>query len=133
MSEAGDRGMTLLETLVVLAILGFISALSVVQVGRALDRVALREARGEVIAELKQARAQALRGGEPVTFAAADDGGSYGRTGHAMHALPDGVRMNQVAPIAFFPDGTAQGADITLSSARGKVLLPFALAGTGSQ
>jgi Tfp pilus assembly protein FimT len=117
--------MTLFEMLVVLAIVGFISALSVVRLDRAVAIYELREARSVVATTLKLARARAIRFGEPVTFAVSGDGRSYGLSDGPLRDLPGGVVMQQPrgGGIAFFADGTSPGARVTLANARGRVSL----------
>jgi prepilin-type N-terminal cleavage/methylation domain-containing protein len=125
MSAAGDRGMTLLEMLVVLAIMGFISALVVVRLDRAVALYALRESESAVAASLKFARARAIRGNEPVVFAVNGDGTAYGMSDGALAALPSGVVLHPStgAGVMFFPDGTTNGGRFEIQNAPGRVAL----------
>jgi general secretion pathway protein H len=117
--------MTLFEMLVVLAIIGSISAISAVNIDRAIGIYSLREAQSGVAASLKMARARALRFGEPVVFAVSGDGKAFGMSDGPLAELPGGVVMQQPpnGGIAFYPDGTSPGGQLTLSNARGRVAL----------
>jgi len=117
--------MTLLEMLVVLAIMGFISALVVVRLDRAVALYSLRESESAVAASLKVARARAIRSGEPVVFAVTGDGTAYGMSDGALASLPSGVVLHAPAGsgVTFYPDGTTGGGRFDLGNARGRIAL----------
>ena len=77
----GRRGVTLVELLVVLAILGVVGAMSVTAFGGHVAPNGDDTAR----AALAQARSRALATGQPVRVTVRGDGGAYDAT-----ALPDG-------------------------------------------
>jgi prepilin-type N-terminal cleavage/methylation domain-containing protein len=118
-----QSGMTLLETMVVLGILGLIGTLSVVQLAHSLGRYALHEAAGVLAADLRTARAQAGRSQEAVEFSA--DGATYGWTSHGSRDLPNGVRFIAVngEPIMLYPDGSESQSSIEIGNAQGRLVV----------
>ncbi|MDF8334372.1 prepilin-type N-terminal cleavage/methylation domain-containing protein [Novosphingobium sp. HBC54] len=130
-SCARDRGFTLIEALVVLAVVGLIAGLAYPAIERAQAGLALREARGAAEATLASARARALRTGAPVDLSA-------GRQGLALNgrvARPEAVSPVRIeiapADIRFLPDGSVTGGRVTLIAANGSTT--FAIApGTGT-
>jgi len=126
MSAAGRReqGMTLMEVLVVMAILGLIGTLGVVQLSRALSIYSLREATSTVVAQMKMARAQAIRSSQMSVFSATADGRAFASTGGVVRDLPSGVRFVEPgATVTFYADGTATGGPLTMGSGRGQLVL----------
>ena len=85
----------------------------------------MREAEDQVGAQLRLARAEALRLGVPVSFAAYGDGRSYGYGGGAVRTLPTGVVMRtaEAGEVRFYPDGSASGGIVTLGNRRRGVAL----------
>ena len=63
------RGFTLTEVLVVIAIMGILIAVAVAVTGRSSGSQARKGARGELLAMLTRARAEAISRGEPVALA----------------------------------------------------------------
>jgi general secretion pathway protein H len=108
-------GFTLLEILMVLAILGFAVALAVPYLGRQTSRASLAAAAQEVRAALLGARSDAIAGDREVTFAG--DIGGY-RVDGVRHAFPasPGIRVDIKggARISFFPSGGASGGQLVL-------------------
>lgn len=121
------RGHTLLELLLVVALLGILAAIALPSLRSAADRAAVRIARQELLRALDAARGAAMRRGEQmevrpladrwVVYCPADPDST------AIHSAtgPDqfGVTMTGAgAPIAFGPAGITEGAanrTITLS------------------
>jgi general secretion pathway protein H len=116
-----DAGATLIEMMVVLGILGLITAMTFPAWMSPLRRVQLYEARAALVGHLRTARADAVRGGGPVTLELAQDGGAYGwERSRAM--LPVGVRIEgDPRAITFFSDGTSSGGALKITG-RGRGL-----------
>lgn len=124
MSATGSRadaGATLIEMLVVVGILGLVTALVFPAWTGPLRRVQLYEARAALVAHLRTARADSVRGGGPVTLELADDGQSYGWE-QSRAVLPSGVGIDgQPRSITFFADGSSSGGALKVTG-RGRSL-----------
>lgn len=131
MSQAGstgNAGFTLLEILVVLVILSLASTTLGLGIPSARERTQLASAGAQLDATLLEARSQARREGaiRTVVFDLSARRYRIGEKGD-WHVLPNGVEMSVVsarelgalttAAVAFLPDGTSSGADITLAVA----------------
>jgi general secretion pathway protein H len=123
MSQAGkgelsQAGLTLLEMLVVLTILGMVTAAIPLRAMNGLDAVKLKTIAQTLASDLKAARLTARAHGKSkqVTFAA--DGLSYDQV-----TLPNGFRLSvlgvqtpgQDAAIRFFSDGSASGGTVIVT------------------
>jgi general secretion pathway protein H len=115
----GERGFTLLETLVVLGITVLIGALVFPDVERSLQSLALRQTAAVVQANLRVARGEALRGDQMIAFSVDADGGGYGWTTGPAQRAPRGVELtlSNRRPITFFPDGSSSGGEVALTGA----------------
>lgn len=122
MSAAGDDradprpspGFTLIEMLVVLAILGLVSGIAYPALDRALRRQAFLDACARVEAGVRSARAAALAEGRAVRVRGDADGHGF-LYGDAEEPLPDAAVLRLPADgIAFYPDGSATGGDVVL-------------------
>ncbi len=119
MSATGSRtqaGFTLLEALVVVTITAMAGAIMFPRVDRALRILALRETAAGLTADLRIARAQAIRAGAPVQFAVAADGRSYAWTGARARAAPSAILLSSSGPVTFFGDGSASGSTLTAAA-----------------
>lgn len=124
MSATGNRaigrplamsGFTLLEMLVVLAILALIAGLLFPSLDAALRRQDLVDSTKRVELGLRAARAMAIRTGAPVGFAASRDGHGV-RYGGVSERLADTATVTLSDPeIVFFADGSARGATIDIA------------------
>ena len=114
-SSVGGReaGFTLIEMLVVIGILGLVTGLVFPAWMAPLHRVQLYEARAALIANLRTARADSVRGGGEVSLDLADDGRSYGWGSSPSVFLPAKVGHRR-APraITFFADGSSSGGSL---------------------
>ena len=109
----GEAGATLIEMLVVVGILGLVTGLVFPAWMAPLHRVQLYEARAALIAHLRTARADSVRGGDTVTLGPADDGRGYGW--ERFHTNLPGVVAIEGDPITFFADGSSSGGALKLS------------------
>lgn len=112
--------MTLLETLVVLAVTGLLAALAFPSLDRSVQRYAAVQARVALVADLRVARADAVRRGREVLVSLAPDGRTYAIASRHV-TLPTGMRLalRGSDPIAFHPDGSASSATIMVEGPGG--------------
>ena len=118
------RGFSLLELIVVLAVLGAVAAAVPTLGGQVYESMQMRSAVGSLVLALREARQQAMRDGAvvPVRFDTATN--HYATAGGAPQMLPDGVHMALTVDAAtvegtrgeirFYPDGGASGGDVAL-------------------
>lgn len=114
-------GFTLLELLVVLAILGVVLAVAVPLLGQRNAGAAVAGAASEIRAALRTARETAIAESRPVAFRG-DDGGywidrrHYGLGGKDTES---GIRVAVVggSRISFFPSGGSSGGNIVVRGA----------------
>jgi general secretion pathway protein H len=127
-----DRGFTLLEMLVVLAITGLIAALLYPQIETARRVVQQRTAREQLVAGAEAARAMAVRSGAPVALSTESDGSALVIGGTRRIALDDsGETRLAMRPqtIVFYPDGSTTGGQIMLGTGRDAAAFEVARAG----
>jgi general secretion pathway protein H len=128
-NSLGQRGFTLVELLLVLALLGMAYALAAPSLLRAVAGGELRTTLREVAETLNQARAGAVAGGAPRRFVVDGFAGVYGQEAQ-RRAIPQGMTIAaavpealrgsaHVAAIDFFPDGSSTGGRVTLSTREG--------------
>lgn len=119
------RGFSLLEMLLVLAIIAFAGLLAATAMTGGLDGVRLRSASGEVAAQLRYTRAQAIATGKRQDFTIDPHAHTWAAPKDRHGKLPKqlgiefyGAREVQPKPgqggIAFFPDGASTGGRIRL-------------------
>ncbi len=120
--------MSLLESLVVLAILGLIGTLAYPNMDRAYHATVQRQGINLLVQDLRRARAAALRGAA-VTVAPAVDGQGYVMPGGWRRDLPAGLVVSG-AGIVFFSDGASSGG--TWAVGGGQWPLAVAVTNTGS-
>jgi prepilin-type N-terminal cleavage/methylation domain-containing protein len=108
------RGFTLIEMLVVLAVMGLVSGIAFPAVERSIAHMQFRLAAADIEAGLRAARAAAIAGGAPVAYVAASPGGN------AEVELPRGG-------LEFYPDGSASGGTVSVTGA--KRVVRFAIDG----
>jgi general secretion pathway protein H len=134
---SADRqsGMTLLELLVVLAVLSLMAAVASPYIGRNQGRWALRNATHEIAAALREARGNAVMRNRTEFFVGDIATGRFWATGSAKrHALPAGVAMtlhttveqrlgDEAGSITFWPDGSSTGGGVMLAQDDRKVMV----------
>jgi general secretion pathway protein H len=123
------RGFTLVELMVVLVILALAAAIVVPSLSGPLASARFRRGGAEVRAAMVQARARATATGRLRTLRLDLDSGRYGiPADNVERALPEGTRFvavaiagttveRGVAGLRFFPDGSADGAEVVLADA----------------
>ena len=119
MSAIGDRraGATLIEAMVVIAILAMIGSIGFPELRSSLRRAIFHQAAAGLRADMRMARAQALSSGSRVDLTVTEDGMGYGWTPGPRRALVGGVQLRPTGPAAsFFPDGSSTGGRLALSA-----------------
>lgn len=117
MSGTGNRqtGFTLLETLVMAGVMALIAMLVVPNMVRSLDILSLQETARLLEADLRVARATALRTGQKVDLEVSNHGREYDWIGGTRY-MPPGVTLAMSNPIVVYPDGSTNNASIALSA-----------------
>jgi general secretion pathway protein H len=112
-------GFTLLEMLVVVAIMGLVLSLIVLRGPMRNPALSVRAAAGDVAQALRAARAQAIAEGRPVALLLDAARHRYVTTGvppRVMPAPPSVVVTMPVNGISFAPDGSSSGGDIAVAA-----------------
>lgn len=124
MSAAGnpESGVTLLEALVVIAIVAMVAALVAPNIGASLDLLSLRQSASVMQADLRVARATALRTGNPVTVTPLKNGHGYDWIGGTRH-FPDAIKVSMSSAVSFMADGSMIPANIALASGARRIPL----------
>ena len=111
--------MSLLETLVVFAIVALLGALAYPRMEQAAQTALLRHAATVLTQDLRRTRAEALRSGHTAALEPAADGRRYLLPGRSQRQLPEGMILRGTGDIRFFADGSATGGRVTLAGAAG--------------
>jgi type II secretory pathway pseudopilin PulG len=123
MSATGSRdaGTTLIEALVVVALIGLAASVGFPRLQQSLASLSWRETIAVVAARLRQVRADALHSGGVRAFVIARDGRGYSAPGGGFVATPSGVELTAPSgrAIGFYSDGSSTGGAIWVS-ARGR-------------
>ena len=111
-ARPADAGETLIEALVMVAILMMVSLMAFPRLQQGLLALSQRQTAASVEERLREARATALMDERPVTFQVAGNGRDYGWRGAVASASP-GVRLAaSQGPITFAADGTSTGGGV---------------------
>jgi general secretion pathway protein H len=127
-------GFTLIEMIVVLAVIALVLTLAVPNLGRSPGTHALAATAHDVAAALRLARNRAITRNRPTRFLAM--AGSFGAgDGNALQPVPRGIALEvsggdaggRADDIRFFPDGSSTGGriDVTAGAARYAVLVDW--------
>ncbi len=119
------RGFTLIEIVVVIALIGLLTIAVVAAMAGGMDGVRLRGAAKDVAAQLRFTRGQAIVSGRPQAFVIDVDARTWAAPRGRKGALPKSLeiitttaRQEQPArgraAIRFFPDGSATGGRVRL-------------------
>ncbi|MBV9570120.1 MAG: prepilin-type N-terminal cleavage/methylation domain-containing protein [Alphaproteobacteria bacterium] len=126
MSATGnsEAGVTLLEALVVIAIIGLIAGVVGPNIGASLDLLSLRQSASVLQADLRVARATALRTGSRVNVKPLANGRGYDWIGGTKR-LPSNISLNMSGPVSFFADGSMVPANVALVSGQRRLAMTF--------
>lgn len=117
---ARSAGFTLLEMLVVVAIMGLVLSLIVLRGPMRSPSLSVRAAAGDLAQALRGARAQAIAEGRPVALVLDASRHRYVTTGAPPHVLNAPSDVTITAPangIIFSQDGSSSGGTIALLAA----------------
>jgi len=124
-----QRGVSLLELIVVVVLIEAATALAASVVGSGLPGQQLRNASRELAAQLRYTRAQAIVTGKSQSFSFdartrewQAPNRRHGQLPREINVVATGARLGQLRPdvavIRFFPEGAATGGRIVLSRER---------------
>ena len=112
--DGADAGATLLEMLVVVALMALTGVLVFANFRPAVDRSVLEASRTELMQTLDRARARARWRSPPPAVELARGGSAYGGAGRTV-VLAQGVRLESDAPtLSFSANGLCPGARLAL-------------------
>lgn len=117
MTAGRDTGMTLIETLVALAIMAMVGSLVFASIETAIQTLVVRRAFDQLESDLREARAAAIIRQDPVIFTASQNGHAFGHTGGLREDVPASIAVSvSPAGIEFYPDGSSTGGTILVSA-----------------
>lgn len=114
------RGFTLLELLVVIALMAMAFGLVSFSVGQGLQAARERQVMREMVGALRQARLQAVLSGAPAVLSLDLERRTFQAPGQRLGQWPAdmGVQLTSAsemgARVAFYPDGSSSGGNLLL-------------------
>jgi general secretion pathway protein H len=128
-----SEGFTFVELIVVLVILAAVAALVAPSVSRTIVSARLSSAASDVRTSLARGRALAVAGAEERAVAFDLSRGEFGVDNEAVRLLPHTIRLGVVLPgedpkeqgdvrVRFFPDGSGDEAEISVTAEDGGTL-----------
>jgi general secretion pathway protein H len=128
-----SEGFTLMELIVVLAILGALAALVTPSFSRTVASARLRSAASDVRTTLARGRALAVAAARERAVAFDLSRGEFGVDNEAVRSLPETIRLGAVLPgeerqergsvrVRFFPDGSGEEVEIFVTAEDGGTL-----------
>ena len=119
------RGFTLLELMIVMAIMAAIAGLSGPRAIQLYDSVQYQSAVRELLTALNTARYRAIRDGQHIDFMVNADTLEYRLGDDPMQRLPEGIHLDmlsagelseraEIAVYRFYPDGSSSGGHLHL-------------------
>jgi len=109
--------MSLLEALVVLAIVALVGTLGYPRLERAQGLLLLRETVEGLQFDLESARATAIMTGRRSDLHPVGGGLGYARPDGSVRSLPEGIVLSSAGDMRFHPDGSAAGVPWVVSGA----------------
>ena len=128
-AQRGPRGVSLLEMLLVVALIAAVGVLTATALTGGMDGIRLRAAAKQVAAQLRFTRAQAIATGRPQRFIIDPRAHAWtapkqrsGRIHESLGIVFTGARETQpargVGAIVFFADGASTGGRVPLNAKR---------------
>lgn len=127
-------GFTLLELMIVLALLVLLASAWPLAAPRLFPAQQLRNEGERLVSVLRAARLKATVTGAVQEVTIASDGGGYARRDQS-YRLPEGMRLDcsdrllgrPQSPVQFFADGSSDGSSLTLSRANTRLTIRIAI------
>lgn len=131
---SGERGFSLLEVLVVVAVLGLATSLVVTRGPARSAGLDVRAAASELAQSLRATRMRAIVANRPATFRLDPAGGGFAVDAGPVRRLPVGMHLAMTADAAsgradtagairFYPDGSSSGGRIAVASGAARALV----------
>lgn len=123
-----SRGFTLLELLVVLAVMALLTAITIPMFSSGASHQKIRIAAREIATGLRRARSMAVAGNDEATFSLDVDQRIYSVNGRSTSRLTGALELSfhtarselldgAVGTIRFFPDGSSSGGRVSIKPA----------------
>lgn len=126
-ASSAERGFSLLELMIVVAIMALTVAVAASSLGRSSTAARLHPLAVRIAADLKLARADAMALNRPVDVAFEANSHAYrvstarqpvvlpASIGYTFTPAPEFQRLTDADRLVFYPDGSSTGAELTLA------------------